>query len=135
MSALISVLLLLIVMEGVSHHSPAFKIWKTGNYLLVFLCFRHFAVLEVLREDEFSPLKNGPGADKDTPATARADLMNLHYRQLLSAGGTLVDSDGRKLPLIPKLVHYHQPIWSVLSTFVGWVPGEGGGGEFHIIQF
>lgn len=99
-----------------------------GNYLLVFLCFRHFAVLEVLREDEFSPLKNGPGADKDTPATARADLMNLHYRQLLSAGGTLVDSDGRKLPLIPKLVHYHQPIWSVLSTFVGWVPGEGGGG-------
>lgn len=68
---------------------------------LIILCFRSFAVLEVLREDEFSPLKNAPGSDKDTPATAKAALMDLHYRQLLSAGGTLIDSDGRKLPLIP----------------------------------
>lgn len=72
-------------------------------YIFIFiLCFRSFAVLEVLREDEFSPLKNAPGADKDTPATAKAALMDLHYRQLLSAGGTLIDSDGRKLPLIPQ---------------------------------
>ena len=43
-------------------------------------------MLEVLCEDEFSPLKNGPGADKDSPATARIALMDLHYRQLVAAG-------------------------------------------------
>ena len=66
-----------------------------------FHCVRSFAVLEVLREDEFSPLKNAPGSDKDTPATAKAALMDLHHRQLLSAGGVIIDADGRKLPLIP----------------------------------
>ena len=71
------------------------------SYYLMFTVFRRFAVLEVLREDEFSPLKNAPGSDKDTPATARAALIDLHHRQLLSAGGIIIDSDGRKLPLIP----------------------------------
>ena len=46
----------------------------------------NLAVLEVVREDEFSPLKNASGADKDTPETARAALMNLNYRQLCAAG-------------------------------------------------
>jgi len=56
--------------------------------------------LEVLREDEFSPLKNAPGADKDTPTTARNALMDLHYRQLVAAGVPVVDTAGKNLPLI-----------------------------------
>lgn len=39
-----------------------------------------------MREDEFSPLKNAPGGIKDTPETARTDLMRLNYRQLCAAG-------------------------------------------------
>ena len=50
-------------------------------------CLSRLAVLEVVREDEFSPLKNASGtADKDTPETARTALMSLNYRQLCAAG-------------------------------------------------
>ena len=64
--------------------------------------YSKFAVLEVLREDEFSPLKNAEGGGKNTPLTARLSLMDLHYRQLLAAGGTLVSKEGRKLPLMQR---------------------------------
>lgn len=89
-------------------------------FLYLFLSYHHvplirtFAVLEVLREDEFSPLKNGPGSDKDTPATCKAALLDLHYRQILAAGGAVVDSTGKKLPLIPHRSvssHIHSNNW------------------------
>ena len=67
------------------------------------LCLlRKFALLEVLREDEFSPLKNARGGAKDTPDTARQALMNLHYRYIINAGGKFIDSNDTVLPPIPK---------------------------------
>ncbi len=55
---------------------------------------RSFSVFEVLREEEFSPVKNAPGAAKDTPASAREDLLRVHHRWLLEAGGRVTDEQG-----------------------------------------
>lgn len=58
---------------------------------------KKFLVWEVLREDEFSPLKNADGAAKDTPSTARQALYNLHARYLLQAGAQLHDDKGNNI--------------------------------------
>jgi UDP-N-acetylglucosamine/UDP-N-acetylgalactosamine diphosphorylase len=42
---------------------------------------------EIVREEEFSPLKNASGAGKDCPETCRRDLYNLHKRYITRAGG------------------------------------------------
>ncbi len=42
----------------------------------------------MIREDEFSPLKNGTGS-KDTPETCRRDLILQHIRYLQQADATL----------------------------------------------
>ncbi|XP_023331233.1 UDP-N-acetylhexosamine pyrophosphorylase-like protein 1 [Eurytemora carolleeae] len=52
----------------------------------VFQFSKSFVVWECNREEEFSPLKNGEGAAKDTPSTAREALYALHRRYLKEAG-------------------------------------------------
>ena len=42
------------------------------------LCpFEKFGLIEALREHEFAPVKNAPGAANDSPDTARALYMNF----------------------------------------------------------
>ena len=55
--------------------------------MFFFYC-RNFAIWEVLREEEFSPLKNGEDAKKETPTTCRNDLSAQHQRWLIKAGAT-----------------------------------------------
>ncbi|KAK2819403.1 hypothetical protein Q5P01_024964 [Channa striata] len=63
----------------------------------VFPFSRNFVVFEVVREDEFSPLKNADGAATDTPTTARNALLAQHCRWATAAGATLLDEQGNTL--------------------------------------
>jgi UDP-N-acetylglucosamine/UDP-N-acetylgalactosamine diphosphorylase len=77
---------------------PTFQIEK-----FVFDAFplaESFACWEVLREDEFSPLKNRPGASADTPQTARNALISYYHRLVSSSGGTVVDDKGQELQVL-----------------------------------
>lgn len=59
-------------------------------------------VLEVQREDEFSPLKNADGAPSDTPATARNALLAQHCRWAAAAGAALLDEQGNSIQMLPR---------------------------------
>nr|XP_060613212.1 UDP-N-acetylhexosamine pyrophosphorylase-like protein 1 [Anolis sagrei ordinatus] len=64
----------------------------------VFQFSKNFVAFEVLREEEFSPLKNADTAEKDTPLTARRALLSQHYRWALKAGAMFVDGNGERIP-------------------------------------
>ena len=55
---------------------------------------RSFAVWDVVRDDEFSPLKNADGAAKDTPTTCREALYSLNRRYAENAGAMFVREVG-----------------------------------------
>ncbi|KAL1697473.1 nucleotide-diphospho-sugar transferase [Schizophyllum commune] len=69
----------------------------------VFPYTKNFAVLEVARNEEFSPLKNAPGTGSDDPETSRRDLLAQHKRFLEAAGATV--KEGVEIELSP-LVSY-----------------------------
>ncbi|KAG6581515.1 UDP-N-acetylglucosamine diphosphorylase 1, partial [Cucurbita argyrosperma subsp. sororia] len=50
------------------------------------------ALFEILREEEFAPVKNGNGSNFDTPDSARLLVLRLHARWVVAAGGFLTHS-------------------------------------------
>ncbi|XP_076867865.1 UDP-N-acetylhexosamine pyrophosphorylase-like protein 1 [Brachyhypopomus gauderio] len=63
----------------------------------VFQFSKKFVAFEVVREDEFSPLKNADGAPVDTPTTVRRSLSAQHYRWAVQAGAHFLDADGNPI--------------------------------------
>lgn len=47
---------------------------------------------QVLREEEFAPVKNAIGSNYDTPDTAKMLVFRLHTRWVVAAGGFLTHS-------------------------------------------
>lgn len=66
----------------------------------VFRFSKTFAVWEVLRDEEFSALKNADSAAIDCPSTSRNDLLSLHKKWLIKAGAEKVDGDVEICPLV-----------------------------------
>ncbi|KAJ0240035.1 UDP-N-acetylglucosamine diphosphorylase 2 [Hirschfeldia incana] len=50
------------------------------------------ALFEVLREEEFAPVKNANGSSFDTPESAKLLVLRLHSRWVIAAGGFLTHS-------------------------------------------
>ncbi|KAH9897757.1 nucleotide-diphospho-sugar transferase [Cubamyces lactineus] len=77
----------------------------------VFPFTKRFAVLEVVRADEFSPLKNAPGTGSDDPETSRRDLLAQHRRFLEAAGAKVLD--GVEIELSPLVTYAGEGLESV----------------------
>lgn len=58
----------------------------------VFPFSTNFAIWEVLRSEEFSPLKNADTAKSETPTTCRQDIFALHTKWVEKAGATFVEN-------------------------------------------
>jgi len=71
-----------------------------------FLPMDKFACMEVKREDEFSPLKNGPGSKEDNPETSRQDILDQGKRFLEEAGATVTSEDDKAGVEVSPLISY-----------------------------
>lgn len=47
----------------------------------------------MLRDHEFSPLKNCDSAKQDNPSSARQAIYNLHKQFILNAGGSFINDN------------------------------------------
>jgi len=89
----------------------------------IFDCFglaNNMAVLEGLRDEEFSPVKNPPGSATDSPDSARAMLTAQSYKWLEAAGIKCLKGQGQ-VELSP-LVSYRGEGLETLKEMLGDAP-------------
>mmetsp|Transcript_20048 Transcript_20048/g.28054 ORF Transcript_20048/g.28054 Transcript_20048/m.28054 type:complete len:475 (+) Transcript_20048:107-1531(+) len=79
--------------------------WKLELFIFdVFEFAENMVALEVAREQEFSPLKNGIGAGSDCPETCRKHISDLHKSLVSACGGKMVSQDPEALCEISPLI-------------------------------
>ncbi|XP_023371900.1 UDP-N-acetylhexosamine pyrophosphorylase-like protein 1 isoform X1 [Otolemur garnettii] len=94
----------------------------------VFQFAKNFVAFEVLREEEFSPLKNADPANRDSPCTVRQALLAQHYQWALQAGARFLDAHRAQLPELPSFpLNGDPPAICEISPLVSY-SGEGFGG-------
>ena len=72
------------------------------------------ALMEVLRDEQFAPVKNAPGSNADSPDTARAAILALHRRWIEAAGGIVEGEEGVEI----------SPLMSYAGEGLEWVKGR-----------
>jgi UDP-N-acetylglucosamine/UDP-N-acetylgalactosamine diphosphorylase len=72
----------------------------------VFPFAAQMAVLDVLREEEFAPVKNAPGSSSDSPETARAYISKLAKKWVVNAGGILKGGSDESISEVAPLTSY-----------------------------
>ncbi|GME86665.1 unnamed protein product [Ambrosiozyma monospora] len=65
-----------------------------------FVELEKFGCLEVDRDEEFSPLKNGYGSENDSPETSRLNFLKRSTKWVLENGG-LLESDDALIEVSP----------------------------------
>lgn len=87
--------------DGVKVNPKASNGIKIEKFIFdVFQFSSHFVTWEVPRESEFSALKNSDDAGKDCPSTAKRDLLALHKKYILKAGGVMNCDEVEISPLL-----------------------------------
>jgi UDP-N-acetylglucosamine/UDP-N-acetylgalactosamine diphosphorylase len=68
----------------------------------IFPLAERWAVMEVLREDEFAPVKNAPGSNSDTPEAA-VQMLSEQAQRWLQVVGLLKTTGNGTLEILPAL--------------------------------
>lgn len=68
---------------------------------IILLIVRRFFIWEVDREAEFSPLKNGSGAVKDSPETCRKSILGRHALWAKAVGASFTNEERDVIEISP----------------------------------
>jgi len=81
--------------------------WKLEMFIFdVFPYATNMRAFEVLRHEEFSPLKNGPDNPQDSPISCLNHLTAYHKQLILNAGGIITNAHEKHACEISPLISY-----------------------------